>query len=179
VFFYGVYLLTSIGLNITSKTGYYPITTAVGATLNIGLNFVLIPRFGIIGAAWANGAAYAVQAALAFRFSQRFYPIRYEYGRISRVIVAALIAFLIAKTLPSMPAAAGLISRGTAVVAIMSSLLWISGFFNGDEIGALRAFAARRKPGSAMAAAETTELAGEIVSVDLHEESGPELGRNS
>ncbi len=82
VFFYGVYLLTSIGLNITARTVYYPVTTAIGAALNIGLNFALIPRFGIIGAAWANGAAYAVQAGLAFRFSQRFYPVPHEYGRI-------------------------------------------------------------------------------------------------
>jgi len=179
VFFYGVYLLTSIGLNITSKTAYYPVTTAVGATLNIGLNFALIPRFGIIGAAWANGAAYAVQAALAFRFSQRFYPIRYEYGRISRVIVAALIAFLAAKMLPSMAAPGGLISRGTAVVVIMSSLLWVSGFFNADEIGALRTLRARRKGGSSIAPAETTELAGEIVSVEVQGEADRQLGRNS
>src|SRR4029450_8196854 len=61
VFFYGVYLLTSIGLNITARTSYYPVTTAIGALLNIGLNFALIPGFGIIGAAWANGAAYAVE----------------------------------------------------------------------------------------------------------------------
>ncbi len=31
VFFYGVYLLTSIGLNITTNTKYYPVSTAVGA----------------------------------------------------------------------------------------------------------------------------------------------------
>ncbi|MFL6279523.1 MAG: polysaccharide biosynthesis C-terminal domain-containing protein [Vicinamibacterales bacterium] len=179
VFFYGVYLLTSIGLNITSKTAYYPITTAAGAALNIGLNFALIPRFGIIGAAWANGAAYAVQAALAFRFSQRFYPIGYEYGRISRVMIAALIAFLVARKLPSMPPLAGLISRGAAVMVIMSSLLWVSGFFNADEIRALRAFRSRTTAGSPSARAETTELAGEIVSVDVPEETDRQLGRNS
>ena len=78
VFFYGVYLLTSIGLNITSHTQYYPVSTAIGAAVNIGLNVLWITRFGIIGAAWANGAAYAIQAAVAYRLSQRFYPVRYE-----------------------------------------------------------------------------------------------------
>jgi O-antigen/teichoic acid export membrane protein len=33
--------------------------TALGAVLNIGLNFVLIPRFGSIGAAWATLIAQA------------------------------------------------------------------------------------------------------------------------
>ena len=74
----GLYLLTSIGLNITKHTRYYPVSTIAGAGCNVGLNFVLIPRFGILGAAWANAAAYAVQAAVAYRFSQRFYPIAYE-----------------------------------------------------------------------------------------------------
>ncbi len=36
VFFYGVYLLTSIGLNITGHTAYYPVTTAIGAGVKIG-----------------------------------------------------------------------------------------------------------------------------------------------
>ena len=179
VFFYGVYLLTSIGLNITSKTVYYPVTTAVGAALNIGLNFALIPRFGIIGAAWANGAAYALQAAIAFRFSQRFYPVRYEYGRIARVAIAALIAFLAASQLPSMPAVAGILVRGTTVVVIMSSLLWISGFFNADEMRVLDRFRTRKRTGDTMAPAETTELAGEIVSVEVRQETESQLGRNS
>jgi len=181
VFFYGVYLLTSIGLNITAKTAYYPITTAIGAGLNIGLNFVLIPQVGILGAAWANGAAYAVQAALAFRFSQRFYPVGYEYGRISRAVIAATVAFLIANKLPPMPALLGIAVRGTAVVVIMSSLLWVTGFFNADEIRALNALRLRRRARRNIAVAETTELAGEIVSVEvseLSEEAPAELGRN-
>jgi O-antigen/teichoic acid export membrane protein len=179
VFFYGVYLLTSIGLNLTSNTVYYPVTTAVGAALNIAMNFVLIPRFGIIGAAWANGAAYALQAALAFRFSQRFYPVRYEYRRIARVAIAALIAFLAASGLPAMPAAVGVLVRGTTVVVIMSSLLWISGFFNADEMRVLDRFRMRKRTGAAIAPAETTELAGEIVSVEVRQETESQLGRNS
>jgi O-antigen/teichoic acid export membrane protein len=179
VFFYGVYLLTSIGLNITAKTAYYPITTAIGAGLNIGLNFALIPRFGIIGAAWANGAAYAVQAALAFGFSQHFYPVRYEYGRIARVVVTACIAFVVGKKLPPMAPGLGVVVRGSTVVLIMGALLWISGFFNADELRALDSFRRKRQGGTAVAPVETNELAGEIVSVDVPETTDSELGRNS
>src|SRR5262249_16974277 len=78
VFLQGIYLLTSIGLNITKRTQYYPVATIAAAVTNIVLNFLLIPRYGIVGAAWANGAAYGVQAALGCSFSQRFYPIQYE-----------------------------------------------------------------------------------------------------
>lgn len=171
VFFYGVYLLTSIGLNITARTQYYPVTTAIGAAVNIGLNFVLIPRFGIIGAAWANGAAYGLQASIAYGFSQRFYPVAYEYGRVSRAIAAALIAYAAARVLPGMPAIAGVLTRGATVIVVMSALLWLTGFFNPDELRALNALRTGRVPGGATAPAETTELAGEIVSVDVPDNS--------
>jgi O-antigen/teichoic acid export membrane protein len=171
VFFYGIYLLTSIGLNITSHTQYYPVSTAVGAAVNIGLNFVWIPRFGIIGAAWANGAAYALQAAVAYRLSQRFYPVRYEYARLSRAGGAALIAYATARLLPAMPAVAGLLVRGVTVIAVTGGLLWASGFFNTEEMRALNALRRRRRAApAARTAVETTELAGEIVSVDVPEE---------
>ena len=167
VFFYGVYLLTSIGLNITGRTPYYPVTTAVGAAVNIGLNFALIPRFGIIGAAWANGAAYALQASLAFGFSQRFYPVRYEYGRISRAVAAALVAYVAGRALPDMPPLVALFARGATVVIVMTALLWLTGFFNADELRALNAL--RIRPGARPMSPppETTELAGEIVAVDV------------
>jgi O-antigen/teichoic acid export membrane protein len=177
VFFYGIYLLTSIGLNITSRTAYYPLTTSVGAALNIGLNFLFIPRFGIIGAAWANGAAYAVQAALAFHYSQRFYPVRHEYGRIGRVVIAALFAFLIARALPAMPAVFGILARGTTVVVVMSALLWLTNFFNPEELRALSSVRMRRGP-PPIATPETTELAGEIVSVEIPDEAVVKLGRD-
>ena len=88
VFLQGVYLLTSIGLNITKRTQYYPVGDDHRGGDNMALNFLLIPRYGIVGAAWANGAAYAVQAGLGYAFSQRFYPIAYEWGRIARVCLA-------------------------------------------------------------------------------------------
>jgi O-antigen/teichoic acid export membrane protein len=166
VFFYGVYLLTSIGLNITSRTRYYPVSTAAGAAANIGLNFLLVPRYGIIGAAWANGAAYAVQAAIAFGLAQRFYPIDYEYARLARAVGAALVAYTAARVLPPMPPLAGLAIRGAAVVAIMGALLWVTGFFNPPELHVLKSL--RRRRGTApVDPPDATELAGEIVAVSL------------
>src|SRR4029450_13800043 len=120
VFFYGIYLLTSIGLNLTSRTQYYPISTAIGAAVNIGLNFLWTPRYGIIGAAWANGAAYALQAGVAYVLSQRFYPVRYERGRVARAVAAAALGYAAARLLPVMPSIAGAIVRGSTVIAIMT-----------------------------------------------------------
>ena len=119
-----------------------------GAGCNVGLNFVLIPRFGIIGAAWANAAAYGVQAAVAYRFSQRFYPIAYEAGTPgARRRAPASIAYRAARRAARRCAPlAGLLLRGTTVVAVMAALLRLSGFFRPDELRGAAAAAAQRAP---------------------------------
>ncbi len=163
----GIYLLTSIGLNLTKKTRYYPVSTATAAAVSVALNVALIPRFGIVGAAWANAAAYGVQAAMAYRFAQRFYPIDYEWGRLARVGAAALVGYLAARRLPSMAPLAGVLVRGLTVVAITGGVLWLTGFFQPEEMQLLGRL--RSRPAAESAAApppDTTEFGGEIVAID-------------
>ncbi len=172
VFFQGVYLMTSIGLNITRRTTYYPVATATAAAVNIGLNVLLIPRVGIMGAAYANGIAYATQAAIAYYFSQRFYPVEYESGRLARVAAAAIVAYVAGRALPAIDPLVGILLRGTTVVVVMAGALWLGGFFRPEELRVLenvrRARAGARAP--VPPPADTTEFAGEIVATDLPDE---------
>ena len=178
VFLQGIYLLTSIGLNITKRTQYYPVATLTAAAANLVLNFLWIPRYGIVGAAWANGAAYAVQAGLGYAFSQRFYPIAYEWGRIIRVCLAAVVAYLAARMLPSVHMSVDprstlaplpdVLLRGTAVIVVFTGILAMTGFFHAAELRRLRAL--RRGSGPVTAtnrAPDSTEMAGEIVATDI------------
>ena len=176
----GIYLLTSIGLNITRHTQYYPIATIAAAGTNVLLNFLLIPRFGIVGAGWANAAAYGVQAALGFAFSQRFYPVAYEWGRLARISVFSLTAYTAARLIPSvrlpdvgarswMAPLPDILLRGGTVIAVYVGMLAVTGFFNANEIATLRRLRKSRRAVPPVAPApDTTELAGEIVSTDLH-----------
>lgn len=167
----GIYLLTSIGLNLTKKTTYYPVATAAAAATGLLLNLLLIPSFGIFGAAWANAAAYAVQAAVAYVFAQGFYRIEYEWGRLARVSAAALLGYVAARQLPDMPALAGVLSRGAAVVGVTAGTLAITGFFHRGELELLMRLT-RRRPAAADVPppAETTEFAGEIVATEVRED---------
>ena len=173
----GIYLLTSIGLNITKNTQYYPVATGTAAAANVALNFALVPGYGMMGAAWANAAAYAVQAVLAFHFSQRVYPVQHEYGRILRIGIAAILSFALASAVPSLPALAGILVRSATAVAVFGILLAATGFFKPEEMRTL----ARLRRGDrrareaelrlqAVRPPEATEFAGEIVSAELPEE---------
>lgn len=146
----GVYLLTSIGLNITKHTGYYPIATALAAATSVGANLMLIPRYGMMGAAWANVLAFGVQAGAAMRFSQRFYPMRYEWGRLARILVAAIGSYLAASHLPlfSPGALVAVIVRGSAVVLLFVSVLGVTGFLTARERSRVRDLAGQLLPSS-------------------------------
>ena len=78
---HGVFLLTSIGIGIEKRARYYPLVTGAAAATNVAANFALIPRLGMMGAAWATVLSYAVMALVGFVISRRLFPIPYETDR--------------------------------------------------------------------------------------------------
>jgi O-antigen/teichoic acid export membrane protein len=90
---HGVFLLTSIGIGIDRRARYYPLITAVTASVNIAANFAWAPRHGMMGAAWATVASYAVMAVLGAVISRRLYPIPFEAGRMGAIAALAAAAF--------------------------------------------------------------------------------------
>jgi O-antigen/teichoic acid export membrane protein len=141
---HGVYLLTSIGLNLTSRTEFYPVATfAAAAAGRWSRRWVITPP-GVMGAAVAFVLAYAVQAAVAFVFAQRFYPIRYEGGRLARVLGAGVLAAVVVpRVVPDLPPLAGLLVNGAATAGLYAGLLLATGFLRPAERAFLRELAGR------------------------------------
>jgi O-antigen/teichoic acid export membrane protein len=110
---HGLFLATSVGIGIARAAHYYPIVTAAAAAANIAANVLLIPRLGLMGAAWATVIAYAVMAALGAAFSRRVFPIPFEARRLVAVAGAGLAAFALARGASS--AGLGLAGRAAAV----------------------------------------------------------------
>jgi O-antigen/teichoic acid export membrane protein len=165
VAFQGVYLLTSIGLNITKHTEYYPIATGIAAATSVACNLLLVPSFGIVGAAWANMVAYAVLAFVSWRFSQRFFPIQYESRRLAKIVIAAVAGVAVAHVaVPAMGPIAALLLHGTIVVLVFFAVLAWSRFFVANETARLAAVFSRvRKRRVIEQPVESAELAGEVV----------------
>ncbi len=79
--FYGIYTILMIGANIRRTTWMISVFTAIAAVLNFGLNLVLIPRYGAMGAAYSTLIAYIALAAIAYVANQRIYPLPFQIGR--------------------------------------------------------------------------------------------------
>jgi O-antigen/teichoic acid export membrane protein len=87
--FNGAYLNFVIGVYLEKKTKFIPYVTGAGAIVNVSVNFALIPVVGMMGAAYAACISYFVIAAGMYVASQQFYRVRYEWGRVARIAVAA------------------------------------------------------------------------------------------
>lgn len=87
--FTAAYPVLLSGINLSGRYGLYPVLTGAGAVTNLGLNALLIPRFGATGAAAATTAAYACQAALAFAVSRALRPIAFPWGRLAALLLIA------------------------------------------------------------------------------------------
>ena len=98
--FNGMYYMTVNQLFLHKKTYFVSFATFTAALLNIGLNILLIPRYEMIGAAIATIISFAYSFVIIYYFSQKYFPISYDYIRIGKTCALALGIFLIALALP-------------------------------------------------------------------------------
>lgn len=86
---YGVQLIVSTGMGVTKKTVGMSLAVIAGAAGNVGLNLVLIPAYGMMGAAAATLAAYLVMVAITWYASQRVYTIHYQWQMVGVIALSA------------------------------------------------------------------------------------------
>jgi O-antigen/teichoic acid export membrane protein len=88
---YAAYTVVAIGIGRVRLTQFNWIITFAGAALNIGLNIALIPPYGMIGAAIATVAAYALMFVLMTWNAQRLYPVPYQWRRVVTLVGVAVV----------------------------------------------------------------------------------------
>jgi O-antigen/teichoic acid export membrane protein len=162
---YALYLVLVVILGRTGRTEFnFP--AAIGALIaNVVLNLLLVPPLGIVGAGLALVASYLVVLGLMYVFTQRLFPVPYEWGRLLRVVltVAALVG--IAELVVPTSGAAGLLLRGI-LFAAYPLLLFATGFFTDGE----RVWLAKlRHPGTVIAGLSSLRTQPAAVEGDVSE----------
>ncbi|MCB9225109.1 MAG: oligosaccharide flippase family protein [Crocinitomicaceae bacterium] len=79
------------GLLINKRSGLMAIITLVFASINVGLNFLLVPKFQLEGAAISTMAATIGQQITLFYFSQNNYKIPINYFKVLTVVVITFV----------------------------------------------------------------------------------------
>ncbi|MCK5739006.1 oligosaccharide flippase family protein [bacterium] len=132
--FYGMYVNFSAGAYIRKKSRYYPLITIVAALLNLVLNLILIPVWGMVGAAWATAMAYLLMAGWMFWVNQHLFPVNYEYKRLLKLVLVLGGAF-------GVYFGAGLtfsVWSKFGLMVLVVVVLWLVRFFEPNEIQRVR-----------------------------------------
>ena len=81
---------TIVGLNITKRSNYQVIITAISCIANVVGNFLLIPLIGIKGAAVSTGLSYILFFTLRTYFSNKFFRIDFGLKRFYSLLACFL-----------------------------------------------------------------------------------------
>jgi O-antigen/teichoic acid export membrane protein len=79
---YNLYFIFWIGCNVAKKNRLVPVITLIASGVNVSLNFVLVPVYGMWAAAWTTVIGFGILAVLVFFISNKWYPIPYEWRRL-------------------------------------------------------------------------------------------------
>jgi O-antigen/teichoic acid export membrane protein len=123
---YAAYIVMAIGVGRAKRTQFNWAITGLAAVVNVVLNLILIPPYGMMGAAVATVAAYGTMFVAMTWYAQRVFPTPYQWRRVVTAVAAALALLLAGKAVGGLAAAVGL------TLAYPLALL-LTGFFLPEE----------------------------------------------
>ena len=121
---YGIYLALLVILGRTGRTEFNFPATLAALVINIGLNILLVPDHGIIGAGLALVAAYGAAVILMYVFTQRLFPVPYQWGRLALIAVSGAVLIAAGELLLPSEGIAGFALR-LIPIALYPVVLWV------------------------------------------------------
>ena len=131
---YALYMVLLVVLGRTGQTKYNLPATVAGLVANIGLNLLLLPIWGIIGAGVSLVISYLIVVVLMYLFTQRLFPVPYEWLRLARVLLVTDALIAVGEVFVPGDGIAWLVVR-LLLVASFPFVLLLTGFFSAEERG--------------------------------------------
>lgn len=93
--FYGLRELFGKGLSISRKTGLFGLIYFFSAILNIVLNVIFVPIYGMIAAAMTTLITYFLSTLVVLYCSNHYYTVKYDFFKMFKVLALGicLVAF--------------------------------------------------------------------------------------
>jgi O-antigen/teichoic acid export membrane protein len=156
---YAAYIVMAIGVGRARRTQFNWVITGAAASVNIGVNLLLVPPYGMFGSAAATAAAFAVLFLGMTWYAQRVYPVPYQWRRVVTAVAAAIGLTVLGKLLDvPLPVA-------VALAASYPLVLFPLGFYLPAERARFRPRAVR--PLSQQQKAESAALDAQEQAVEL------------
>ncbi len=110
----GFYFMVVSPIFLQRRTALLPVFTLAAGALNVGLNILVIPIIGVVGAGWSTIAGYVALCAGTLWYAGRGYPLRFDAPRLAALIGIVAGAIVVARLLTP----EGLIRAGLVHIAI-------------------------------------------------------------
>lgn len=104
---------------------YQGYIAAFMATVNVVLNLLLLPRYGVIAAAWSTFAAFAVGLLLSWLVAKTLFPLPSVGKNFLGAAVASVLMAIALYMLPLMNGVMWLLAKIVLGIFIYSALAWI------------------------------------------------------
>jgi O-antigen/teichoic acid export membrane protein len=138
--------VASTGMLLSGKTYYIGIITVGAGLLNIGLNIILLPRFGVIAAAYTTLIAFIIFYAVTKKISDRFYHIAFENNKIIMLLITGIILYFISSFISLNGIILSMLLR-IAIILSFPFILYLLNFYEKIELETIRvSIKALRKP---------------------------------
>lgn len=137
--FLGMSLVSSLGLYLLSRTVYVAIITIVSAFINIGLNFILIPKYGIMGAALDTLIAFVFLYIVSWLVSNKFYKIEFEILKLTLLVLFGISLFTVTYFVEFNSVWLNILYKLVLVIAF-PLILYSTSFYEPKEIKLIRGF---------------------------------------
>lgn len=134
---------------VSGRPGADAVTNWFGSLICLVCYWLLIPRYGIWGAATATVVAFAIISIISAVWTYYIRPYRLETGRLAKVTTALVVAVSIGLLMPA-DTLLSQITIGVSAMAIFGGILWLLRFVTPGELrdakGALELMKDRIKP---------------------------------
>lgn len=87
--------ITTLGISILRKTKYLAYYTIITAVLNTFFNFLLIPKYGMVGAGWSTAISYLFLTGAYFVTSQKLIYFSVDWPKIIKLTILTGLAIFI------------------------------------------------------------------------------------
>jgi len=143
--FFGMINVIAYGFHIVKKTYITSFMYFLGAVLNLFFNYLLIPKYGMIGASVATSLSFLWILLGYFILLEKVYPIPFRYFKFLFAFIISGIVYYISTFIQF--GVVQSIALKILVVLLFPTILILRGYFNKIELqkGKIVVFRAKRK----------------------------------
>jgi len=129
--------LASLGMFLTKNTKHIAYITISAAILNISLNFLLIPKFGMIAAAYNTLISFVLFYFITKYYADKFYKVSYENVKLFKIFCIGILLYIIINTVFNDVTIIGMLVKALMII-IFPLILYSLNLFDTIEIQAIK-----------------------------------------